>query len=101
MEDIARNLRPAPRIQAAVDSIMANLTAAAGTYNGVHLRMEADAHFSDLYASMEASCILTLSLTPTLTLTLTLHPKPCTVILLQHEVRVTALSQRPEPNPKT
>ena len=57
VEDIARNLRPAPRIQTLADAVTAKLTAA-GAYNGVHLRMEQDAHFWELYNnSTEASRI--------------------------------------------
>ena len=55
VENIARNLRPAPRIQTLVDVITAKLSSA-GLYNGVHLRMEQNAHFVDLYNnSTEAS----------------------------------------------
>ncbi len=50
IEDVTRNLRPAPHIHILADTIMARLTAA-GPYNGVHLRMEEDAHMWDVFAS--------------------------------------------------
>ena len=53
IEDVARHLRPAPRIAAAADSIVSALHAA-GPYNGIHLRMEADAQYQDLVGGTEA-----------------------------------------------
>ena len=54
MEDISRNLRPAPRIQTLVDAIVAKMSAK-GPYNGLHLRAEEDARMWDQYGSAEAS----------------------------------------------
>jgi hypothetical protein len=56
VEEISRNLRPAPHIQRLADTIVARLTAE-GPYNGLHLRAEEDAHFWDQYKSREVSCV--------------------------------------------
>ena len=48
IEEVARNLRPAPAIRAAADVIVANLTAGGAAFNGIHLRMEADADYQHL-----------------------------------------------------
>ena len=45
IEEVSRNLRPAPRIREAADAIVGELTANGSVYNGVHLRVEADANF--------------------------------------------------------
>ncbi len=46
IEEVARNLRPAPRIRTAATAVVAELTAREGSaFNGVHLRVEADANF--------------------------------------------------------
>ena len=52
MEDVARSLRPAPRIQALVDRIVSGLSAD-GPFNGVHLRLEDDARYQDLMGGQE------------------------------------------------
>ena len=54
VEEISRNLRPAPYIQRLADKTVTRLTAA-GPFNGLHLRAEEDAHFWDQYASREVS----------------------------------------------
>ncbi len=53
VEDVARHLRPAPRVVAAADSIVSAL-GTAGPYNGIHLRMKADAQYQDLVGGTEA-----------------------------------------------
>ena len=45
IEEVSRNLRPAPRIRTTADAIVAGLTARGAAFNGVHLRVEADANF--------------------------------------------------------
>ena len=45
IEEVTRNLRPAPCVQRAVDAIVAQLTARGATFNGVHLRMEEDSGY--------------------------------------------------------
>ena len=45
VEEVARNLRPAPRIRTAAMAVVAELTARGAAFNGVHLRVEADANF--------------------------------------------------------
>ena len=45
IEEVSRNLRPAPRIQQAAATVVAELTARGAVFNGVHLRVEADADF--------------------------------------------------------
>ena len=45
IEEVSRNLRPAPRIRAAAEDIVARLTAGGAAFNGVHLRLEGDANF--------------------------------------------------------
>ena len=54
VEDVSRNLRPAPRIRTLVDAIVARMSAK-GPYNGLHLRAEEDARMWDQYGSAEAS----------------------------------------------
>ena len=57
VENVARNLRPAPHVRALVDAVVANLTAA-GPFNGLHLRAEEDARMWDQYPGPEASAPL-------------------------------------------
>ncbi len=54
IEEVARNLRPAPAIRTAADAIVAALTAGGAAFNGIHLRMEADADFQDAGGGDEA-----------------------------------------------
>ena len=53
VEEVSRNLRPAPPIQRAADAIVANLTAGGAAFNGIHLRLEADAGFKNLVGGEE------------------------------------------------
>ncbi len=53
VEEVSRNLRPAPRIRRAADAIVANLTAGGAAFNGIHLRLERDAGFKDLVGGEE------------------------------------------------
>ncbi len=43
LEEVARNLRPAPGIRVLADRMVAKL----GRFNGVHLRLEDDARYQD------------------------------------------------------
>ena len=52
VEDVARNLRPAPHIQTLVDKVVSKLSAD-GPFNGVHLRLEDDARYQDLMGGQE------------------------------------------------
>ena len=45
IEEVSRNLRPAPPICKAAAAIVTQLTARGAAFNGVHLRVEADANF--------------------------------------------------------
>ena len=54
IEEVARNLWPAPRIRSAADDILAILTAGGAIFNGIHLRMEADAGFQNWGGGNEA-----------------------------------------------
>ena len=53
IEEVSRNLRPAPRIREAADAIVTELTADGAAFNGVHLRVEADANFKAYAGSAE------------------------------------------------
>ena len=53
IEDVARHLRLAPHVAAAANAIVSELRAS-GPFNGIHLRMEADAQYQDLVGGMEA-----------------------------------------------
>ena len=57
VEEVSRNLRPAPRIQQAADAIVATLTAGGTAFNGIHLRLEQDAGFKNMVGGEEARAI--------------------------------------------
>ena len=58
IEEVARNLRPAPRIRTAATAVVAEVNARGGpAFNGVHLRVEADANFQTYATGTEVrSC---------------------------------------------
>ncbi len=66
IEEVSRNLRPAPRIRAVAEEIVSQLTAGGEAFNGVHLRVEGDANFQTFTGNSTEVLIPTLNLTLTL-----------------------------------
>ncbi len=57
VEEVSRNLRPAPPIRRAADAIVGSLTAGGAAFNAIHLRVEQDAGFKNLVGGEEVQAL--------------------------------------------